>query len=89
MRVALRVDELQGVDRVANGAQFVDETHALGDVPAGAEEIHHVAVGRQCRLALDHQRLEPLLLQQNGECEPGDAAAGDEYVASIHARRVR
>jgi hypothetical protein len=48
---------LQHIDRVADGAQFIDQTDALGNVPSGAEKIHHVAVSTDLRLALDHNGL--------------------------------
>ena len=72
------VDEFKLVDRVADRAQGRDQSHAVGDVPAGAEEIHHVAFGAQARLALDHQRRKAAALKLDGEREPGNAGAGNK-----------
>ncbi len=74
----LTVDELQPVDRVMDGAKLRHEFHALGHVPARAEEIHHVALGPDRTVALDHERRATLLFQPNGEGEPGDARARDQ-----------
>ena len=85
----LAIDEFQRVDRVADGAQGFDQAHALGHVPAGAEEVHHVAFGAQAGLALDHQRIEAVALELDGEREPGDAAAGNEDAFAVHDRFLR
>jgi hypothetical protein len=71
-------DEFERVDRIAEIVQALEQAHALRDVPAAAEEVHHVAFAAQCRLALDHQRIEAVPLELDGEGEAGDAAAGDE-----------
>src|SRR6185312_12464482 len=72
------VDEFKFVDRIADRAQSRDQTHAVGYVPAAAEEIHHVAFGAQTRLALDHQRRKAAALELEGEREPGDAGSGNK-----------
>ena len=77
-------DEVERLDRIAHRAQVIDETHALGDVPAGAEEVHHVAFGAQARLALDHQRREAVTLEFDGKRQARNTAAGDEDAGRAH-----
>jgi hypothetical protein len=64
-----------------------DQPHAFGDVPARAEEVHHVAFGAQALVALDHEEIMAVVFQQDGQCEPGDACPRDQDLAvDGHAR---
>jgi hypothetical protein len=82
---AARIHEFERVDRVAHGAQLAGKAHAFGHVPAGAEEIHHVAFAPKAALTLNQQRIEAGLLELNSEGQPGDAAAGNEDAFAVHA----
>jgi len=61
------------------------KAHAFGHVPAGAEEIYHVAFAPKAALSLDQQRIEAGLRKLDGESQPGDAAAGNEDAFAVHA----
>jgi hypothetical protein len=65
--LAVVIDEFDSLDRVAHRADVAGQAHTLGHIPAGAEEIHHVAFGAQGRVALDHVRLPAVPAQEHGE----------------------
>jgi hypothetical protein len=72
------IDVFHRVDRVSDRPQGAGEVHSLCDIPAGPEEIHHVPLrGRRC-LALDDQGMPSSFFQEDGQCQPRDAAAVDQ-----------
>ena len=85
--LSLPVGEFKIVDRVAHGAQCLNQADAAGDVPVRAEEIHHIAFGAQARLALDYHRFEAAPLELDGEGQSGDAGPGNQNAFAIHVGR--
>ena len=81
IRLAVRVHELQLVDWIAQGTELIRQTQTFGDVPAGAEEVHHIAVRGQRGAPLDDDGILSVFLETNGECQSGNPSAGNQNSA--------